>query len=631
MHNISDHIWVIISAMVVFLMQPGFMALETGLTRAKNSINVAIKNMTDFIMSIAAFWLVGFGLMFGRSCNGFFGQTDFLVNFEIDNWMAAFFVFQAVFVGTATTIDSGAVAERAKFSTYLIMSFITSAFIYPVFGHWAWGGLFYPDNAGWLQNLGFLDFAGSTVVHSIGAWVGLSGIIVLGPRIGRFSEDGKANKIRGHNLVFACFGVCILFFAWFAFNAGSTLSATTEVASIVANTLVSASFGGITTLFISWILGRDRLPEPEMIINGILGGLVGITAGCYYVDEVGALIIGVVSGLIVFGGSGLLERLKLDDAVGAIPAHGFAGIWGTIATGIFIRESYLLEFGITRTHQILVQMLGAGTAFVWAFGASFIIMKVINRFCPMRVSRNHEEIGLNIAEHGASSSILELSNSFKKIIENRNFKNADQVEIEHGTEIGELTCCFNILVDNLKEKEKEADDALKSLHHLAVTDGLTRISNRKSITEILEKEIIRSTRYDRKLSLLLYDIDHFKKVNDTFGHLSGDKVLVKISEVVKKTLRRSDYIGRYGGEEFLVIFTETDLEKANLISNRIRETIEALTWDFCEGYSITISGGVVENCGEDFTRMIKKADDLLYQAKEGGRNRIEATSVLMVS
>ena len=623
MKNIGDYLWVIISAMIIFLMQPGFMALETGLTRAKNSINVAIKNMSDFIFSVAAFWFIGFGLMFGHSFHGIIGISDFFVNFEIDDWKAAFFIFQAVFVGTAATIDSGAVAERSKFSTYLIMSFITSAFIYPIFGHWAWGNFYYSDNLGWLQKLGFLDFAGSTVVHSIGAWVALSGVIIIGPRIGRFSADGKANKIPGHNLVFAYFGVFILFFAWFAFNCGSTLSASTDISIILANTIISASFGGISSLFISWKFGGNHLPEPESIINGVLGGLVGITAGCYYVDAIGALIIGIVSGAIVYLGTLLLEKLKLDDVVGAIPVHGFAGIWGTIATGFFIKDSFLVEFGITRTNQILVQILGAVTALVWAFGISFILMKIINKFFPMRVSRSYEEIGLNIAEHGASSSILELSNSVKKIIENKNFKNAKKLEVEYGTEIGELTNYFNSMVDDLKLKESAAEYALISLHNLAVTDGLTQISNRKNIIEILEKEISRTVRYKNKLSILMFDIDFFKKVNDKYGHLNGDQVLIAISKNISNTIRASDYFGRYGGEEFLVIMPETDLANAYIFANRIRENIEQMEWNFDNKLTVTISGGVVENTGEDLYTMISKADSLLYHAKENGRNRIE--------
>jgi diguanylate cyclase (GGDEF)-like protein len=249
-------------------------------------------------------------------------------------------------------------------------------------------------------------------------------------------------------------------------------------------------------------------------------------------------------------------------------------------------------------------------------------MKIINHYSPMRVSRSHEEIGLNIAEHGASSSLLELSNSVRKIIENRNFKNADKIEVEYGTEIGELTNYFNSMVDDLREKEAAAEEALKSLHHMASTDGLTQILNRKSITETLDKEIARAKRYESKLSILMFDIDFFKRVNDHFGHQVGDQVLVEISENVSQTIRKSDYIGRYGGEEFLVIMPETELANAYILSSRIRENIENMKWDFEAGYHITISGGVVENYGEDLNRMVNRADSLLYYAKDSGRNKI---------
>jgi len=331
----------------------------------------------------------------------------------------------------------------------------------------------------------------------------------------------------------------------------------------------------------------------------------------------------VVSGLIVYFGTILLEKLKLDDAVGAIPVHGFAGIWGTIATGLFIKEHFLIEFGITRSQQILVQMLGSLSAFVWAFGVSFILMKIINHFHPMRVSLSHEEIGLNIAEHGASTSIFELSNSVRNIIENRNFKTASKIEVEFGTEIGELTSYFNSMVDDLREKEEAAEEALKSLEHMAVTDGLTQILNRKNITEALEKEIYIASNYHSNLSILLFDIDFFKKVNDQFGHLAGDQVLVDISRNIQSSLRKSDYFGRYGGEEFLVVMPKTDLETAYIIANLIREKIERMVWSFCDGYMITVSGGVVEGNGSDINKMIQQADNLLYTAKERGRNQIQ--------
>jgi len=621
--SIDDIIWVLVSAMLVFLMQAGFMALETGLSRAKNSINVAIKNITDFIFSVAAFWFVGYGIMFGRSFHGIVGLTDYFTSFDSDSWKATFFVFQAVFVGTAATIDSGVIAERAKFGTYLLMSFITSAVIYPLFGHWAWGGLFYENQAGWLQNLGFLDFAGSSVVHSIGGWVGLAGAIVIGPRIGRFAADGTPQKIQGHNIVFAYLGTFILFFGWFGFNGGSALGAEYYVANIISNTIISASFGGITAMFLSIFLSKNKLPEPEMIINGIIAGLVAITAGCAYVGSVASLVIGTVSGGVVYFGSLALEKKGIDDVVAAVPVHSFSGVWGTVATGIFIKKHMLMEIGMARGELVAVQILGVLVCFIWGFGLSFLILKLIKRIVPVRVSPEHEKIGLNIAEHGSYSSILELSNSMRKIIEDTAIGGVQKLETEIGTEIGDLTNYFNVMIDRLKEKEEIADKALESLRYISIRDGLTKIYNKKYITDYLEEEVKRCRRYNNKLSVILYDLDFFKSVNDNYGHQVGDLVLLRSVEIINNNLRDTDVLGRYGGEEFLVVLPETDMISAYEIADRLRESLSRAKWEFDDKRIITISGGVVENLGESSSKMIERADQLLYVAKNKGRNRIE--------
>ena len=621
--TLDDVLWVLVSAMLVFLMQAGFMALETGLSRAKNSINVAIKNVTDFIFSIAAFWFVGYGLMFGRTFHGIVGISDFFTSFGSNSWKATFFVFQAVFVGTAATIDSGVVAERAKFSTYLILSFITSAIIYPMFGHWAWGGFFYENQAGWLQKLGFLDFAGSSVVHSIGGWVGLAGAIVIGPRIGRFAADGTPQKIHGHNIVFAYLGTFILFFAWFGFNGGSFLKATDNIAEVILNTIIAASFGGITTMFLSMFFGKSRLPEPEMIINGIIAGLVGVTAGCAYVPTIAALIIGIVSGLIVHFGTLFLEHKGIDDVVSAVPVHAFCGVWGTIATGLFIKSNFLTEFGLSRLALTGVQVLGVLVCFFWGFGVSLLILKTIKLFMPVRVLPEHEKIGLNIAEHGSCSNILELSNSMRKIIENTRIGGVQKLESEIGTEIGDLTNYFNVMIDRLQEKEEIADQALESLRYISITDGLTKVFNRKYITDYLNDEVKRSKRYNNRVSVIIFDIDFFKSVNDSYGHQVGDLVLFRCAETMKNNLRETDVIGRYGGEEFLVVLPETEMKSAYELADRLRVVLSQLKWEFDPQRKITISGGVVENIGESSSEMIGRADELLYVAKDKGRNRIE--------
>lgn len=454
-------IWTLVAAALVFLMQAGFMCLESGMCRAKNSINIAIKNMCDLMIAVSGFWLIGYGIMFGENgsfLGGWIGSTDYMVSLDDDEWMATFFVFQAVFVGAASTITSGAVAERANFIAYLVISLIISTFIYPVFGHWAWGSLFHGDaSAGWLEGLGFYDFAGSTVVHSMGGWIALAAAIMIGPRIGRFCEEGKPRKIQAHSLVMVYLGTFILFFGWFGFNCGSTTSVEGNVGMIAVNTILSGCFGGLSAKIASWVLGVSKKPDAEMIANGVLGGLVGVTAGCDAVGALGAVIIGIVSGLVVYFGTHIIERkLKIDDVVGAIPVHGMCGAWGTIATGIFMLDKNL---SMGRWEQVGVQFIGVITAFVWGFGIAFIALWIIKKFIPLRVSEEDERIGLNISEHGASSSLIDLANAMESATRDKNYDL--EVEIEEGTEVGDLARSFNSLVKDVKQNMNEASEQLK--------------------------------------------------------------------------------------------------------------------------------------------------------------------------
>ncbi len=446
----ANTMWVLVAAALVFLMQAGFMCLEAGISEAKHSINVAIKNMTDFVIAVCGFWLVGFGLMFGLTESGWFGTSDFMISIQ-KPWDSAFFVFQAVFVGTAATITSGAIAGRTRFSAYVILSLIVSILVYPVAGHWSWGGGLHGEQGGWLANMGFIDFAGSTVVHSVGGWVALAALIVVGPRLGRFSPDGKPQKFQPHNTILAYLGTFILFFGWFGFNGGSTLTATEDVAPIIMNTVLAACFGAMAAGALSWIFSPLQLPEGEMISNGLLGGLVGITAGCAAVDAGGAAAIGVISGIIIYFGTLFMERvLKLDDVVGAVPVHGFCGAWGTIAVGIFITSDNLGD--MSRLELIGVQAIGVVASFIWAFCLTYLIMRVINIFIPFRVPPEDERIGLNVSEHGSKMAWLNTLQTMGEIIRDGDFSH--RVEVEPQTEAGEVAACFNSL---LRELETVAD------------------------------------------------------------------------------------------------------------------------------------------------------------------------------
>ena len=391
----ADYLWTLIAAALVFFMQAGFAMVEAGFTRAKNAVNILMKNLMDFSMGSIAFWAVGFGLMFGATGTGWFGTSGFfLSDFSPggDPWVLAFWMFQAVFCATAATIVSGAMAERTKFVGYLVYSALLSAIIYPVFGSWAWGSLF--NGNGWLENLGFIDFAGSTVVHSIGGWVALAGAIVLGPRIGKYTKEGKVKPIPGHNLPLAALGVFILWLGWFGFNPGSTTAANKDIAMIFVNTNLAAAAGAILAMITAWM--KFKKPDAGMSLNGALAGLVAITSPCATVTPMSAIIIGAAAGVLVVLSVLFFDRIRVDDPVGAISVHGVCGAWGTLAAGLF-------NMGGTSAKIIGVQLLGIGSCFLWAFGAGLIMFKVIEKTVGLRVSPEEELEGLDYGEHRANA------------------------------------------------------------------------------------------------------------------------------------------------------------------------------------------------------------------------------------
>jgi Amt family ammonium transporter len=388
-------VWTLIAAALVFFMQAGFALVECGFTRAKNAINIMMKNLMDFSMGSIAFWAVGFGIMFGATNTGWFGTSGFfLSDFKVggDPWVLAFWMFQVVFCATAATIVSGAMAERTKFIGYLMYSIVISALIYPVFGSWAWGSLF--NGNGWLEGLGFIDFAGSTVVHSVGGWAALAGAIVLGPRTGKYAKDGSIKPILGHNIPLAALGVFILWIGWFGFNPGSTTAANKDIAMIFVNTNLAAAAGAIFAMFISWI--KFGKPEISMSLNGALAGLVAITSPCATVTPMSSIIIGAAAGVIVVLSVLFFDRIRVDDPVGAISVHGVCGAWGTLAAGIF-------NIGGTSGKIIGVQLLGIGACFVWTFGTAFIMFKLIEKTIGLRVSAEEELEGLDFFEHGGNA------------------------------------------------------------------------------------------------------------------------------------------------------------------------------------------------------------------------------------
>jgi len=391
----ANFLWTLVAASLVFFMQAGFALVEAGFTRAKNAINIMMKNLMDFSIGSLVFWAVGFGLMFGASGTGWFGTTGFFLSDFTpggDPWVLAFWMFQVVFAATAATIVSGAMAERTKFSGYLLYSIVISAVIYPIFGSWAWGSLFKGD--GWLEGLGFIDFAGSTVVHSVGGWAALAGTLVLGPRLGKYTKDGKIKPILGHSIPLAALGVFILWLGWFGFNPGSTTTADKSIAMIFVNTNLAAAAGAVAAMLTSWI--RFGKSEVGMSLNGALAGLVGITAGCANVTPGSAIIIGAVAGVLVVFSVLFFDRMRIDDPVGAISVHGVCGAWGTLGAGLF-------NIGGTSLKIISVQVLGIAACFLWVFPAAYAVFKIIDRTIGLRVSPEEEMEGLDFAEHGGSA------------------------------------------------------------------------------------------------------------------------------------------------------------------------------------------------------------------------------------
>lgn len=395
-------LWVLLAAFLVFFMQAGFGMLEAGLIRAKNASNILMKNLLDFCMASLGYFIFGYAIMFGGE-GAFFGTSGWLL---LDAQsvegipLYAFWMFQAAFCGAAATIVAGGMAERMKFISYLAYSFIISAFIYPIVGHWVWGG-------GWLARLNFHDFAGSTVVHATGGFAALVGTILLKPRIGKYNADGSPNFIAGHNIPLVALGTFILWFGWFGFNPGSALGMDDPglVARITINTNLAAAAGAVTAMFTAW--GRFGKPDLALTLNGALAGLVGITAGCAVVAPGNAILIGAVAGVLCVFGVLWLDRLRIDDPVGAVPVHGLSGVWGTLAVGLFAEKSLgapanglFLGGGFS---SLVIQLLGTAAVVVFVSATMFLIFKTLDALFGLRVSEDEELQGLDLGEHGMES------------------------------------------------------------------------------------------------------------------------------------------------------------------------------------------------------------------------------------
>ena len=384
-----DSLWIVVAGILVMFMQPGFMLVETGFTRSKNSVNIVMKNFMDFSVGAVSYWAFGFALAYGgTTLGGFLAYGNFFLEGD-----AITYFFQVVFAATAATIVSGAVAERTKFSAYLLFQPFICGVIYPIVTHWVWSG------QGWLGDLGFIDFAGSGVVHMVGGFAALAGVQIVGPRIGKYDDNGNPQVIPGSSMVAGALGVFILWFGWYGFNVGSALAAVdVNLAAIAVTTTLSAAAGSITAMYTSMISGK---PNVGMTLNGALAGLVGITAGCANVNNLGAVLIGLVSGVLVVYSINFFEKRGLDDAVGAISVHGICGIWGVIAVAIFDTADGLFYGGGSSLFG--PQLIGILAIGAWAYGTSFLVFKVIDSTVGLRVTAEEEIAGLDASEHGTSA------------------------------------------------------------------------------------------------------------------------------------------------------------------------------------------------------------------------------------
>lgn len=594
--SMLDIMWILISAGLIFMMQAGFLCLESGLTRSKNAINVAIKNVTDFGIAAILFWLFGFGLMFGASGHGLIGTSLFFPAVGgHDYWLAAFFIFQLMYCATAATIVSGAVAERLRFSGYIYVTVIISALIYPVFGHWVWGGE-YTGVPGWLAARGFVDFAGSTVVHSVGGWVALAVLLIVGPRHGRFSGNDTVNKISGSNIPLALLGSLLLMFGWIGFNGGNTMAMNHQVPGIVVNTVLAGSAGLVAALFTGW---RIRgVPEVELAINGMLGGLVSITAGCHAVDAASAVIIGLAGGLVVLAAESLLLKLKIDDAVGAIPSHLGCGLWGTLAAGIFGRLD-LLGTGLTRGEQIQAQLSGMGVGAVYSFGTAYVLLWLINRFFALRVTPEEEHAGLNVSEHNASTEILGLLTVME--LQARTQDISQRVPVEPFTEIGQIASRYNRVLDSLQKQRQETTqmfDNLKESHEQL----------RQAQLQLMHSEKLAS------IGQLAAGVAH--EINNPVGFISSNMEVLE------------EYIGNYTGiikiiEDLKRQIMSGETEEARLTVLKLGKFEEEINLD----YIMSDVNNLLDQSARGLDRIKKIITDLRAFAREDSEEAMESVKV----
>jgi len=598
-----DTFWILFSAVLVALMQPGFTALEAGQTRAKNSISTAIKNISDFLISFIIFITFGASLMLGSSYQGWIGW-DSIFFYDESFKQIVIVLFQAMFASTAVTIISGSIAERTRYSTYLLIAIGISLVVYPIQAHWAW------NESGWLAQMGFVDFAGSTVVHSVGGWAALAAIMVIGPRLGRFENKGHFEK---SNLAFSTLGTFLIVLGWIGFNGGSMLTLNHQTAIVILNTLIAASMGGIAGLFYSrYQLGYY---DVSSIMHGILAGLVCITASANLAHPAESFFLGLLGYASFELGRFVLNRFKLDDAIEAIPVHLFAGISGTLAVAYFYPAERFLN-------QLMIQLTGVIAIGFYVFTLTYSLLIIAKMFMQLRASEADEIIGMNISEHKASNSIYDLVQMMHLQASNKDFKQRIMVEPYSDAALvaefyNNVTTAFNSLTD-------ENSSLLNEIVHQANYDQLTNLPKRQLLFTELEKALCHLQEESQMNALFFVDLDGFKQANDDYGHDVGDEVLKTVAGRMNGLIRKEDMAARFGGDEFVILILDIQNETniANFsekLQTSIRQPITTLSNRMV---TIDCSVGVKlfdEHNSLTIDQLIKAADSAMYVAKKRGK------------
>ncbi|MDG6774297.1 ammonium transporter [Thiomicrorhabdus sp. ZW0627] len=601
-----DILWVLFSAVLVAMMQPGFTALEAGATRTKNSISTAIKNVSDFLIAFMIFIVFGVSIMLGTSHDGLFGWSPvFFYQYTLSDLVLT--LFHAMFASTAVTIISGAIAERTKFSSYLLIAVIVSMFIYPIQAHWIWNG------DGWLAQMGFIDFAGSTVVHSVGGWAALAAILVIGPRIGRF-EDGVIN-FEQSNLAYSALGVFLIWLGWIGFNGGSVLELNQQTGLVVLNTMIAGSIGGLTGLIINRITtGYYQVFD---IINGVLAGLVAITASAHLASPISAIFIGLLGYVAYHLGKVLLIKLKIDDALEAVPVHLFAGIAGTLAVAALVENVSFYD-------QFKVQAIGILTVGFLSFSVTFLLLKLINHFHTLRVSEAAEILGLNMSEHQSSTSMYDLAKAMNTQAQEQDF--SKKIMVEPHSDASLIATYYNHVTQAFNQLSAEKEALIEETFHMANYDQLTGLAKRRLLVNELSRSLERLNRQPQINALLFIDLDGFKMINDEYGHDAGDILLKEAAMRIQSSVRKTDLPARFGGDEFVVLLENIQNESfaaevADKIIHAVKQPI--MLPNEVEGFvnasiGLKIFDNEIKLSVDD---ILNQADKAMYVAKRRGKGQ----------